>query len=227
MILSIETSTFFCSVALHNQGKLLAEVQLQVPQATASQLSVMVNQVCVLTGIKPGQLEAIAVSSGPGSYTGLRIGVATAKGLCFGLGIPLIAVGSLPLLVQQVMPFNSNQHWLCPMLDARRMEVYTQLFNASGQAQSEVHALVVDESSYKETLDRQPILFFGNGAGKCRNTIRHPHAIFLSDVQPSAGKLGELAFQKFVLRAFEDVASFEPFYLKEFIAKKPKTDHVC
>ncbi len=227
MILSIETSTFFCSVALHNQGKLLAELQLQVPQATASQLSVMIDQVSKLTGITPNQLEAVSVSSGPGSYTGLRIGVATAKGLCFGLGIPLIAIGSLPLLMQQVLPFNTNQYWLCPMLDARRMEVYTQLFSVNGQPQSEVHALVVDQSSFKDTLDHQGILFFGNGTGKCKETIQHPNAFFLPDVQPAAGKLGELAFQKFLQADFEDAAIFEPFYLKEFIAKKPKSGQLC
>lgn len=222
MILSLETSTFFSSVALHSKGTLLASEHNNEQQATASQLSVMVDRVCERAGVLRGELQAVAVSAGPGSYTGLRIGVATAKGLCFGLHIPLIAVNSLDLLAAQVQPQNSTLAWLCPMFDARRMEVYTRLYSPDLMPLTEIEAKIVDETSYAEVLSNHRVLFFGSGAEKCQTVIRHPNASFLAAVTPSAEKLGELAAAKFDASQFEHVETYEPFYLKDFLAKKPK-----
>jgi tRNA threonylcarbamoyladenosine biosynthesis protein TsaB len=223
MILSLETSTFFCSAAIHNKGSLLVSSAIQIRQSTASQLSVMVDQMMKMASLTPKQLEAVAISAGPGSYTGLRIGVATAKGMCYGLKVPLIAINSLDLLVAQVQPYNYSNAWLCPMFDARRMEVYTRLYKEDGSSLEPIQSLVVDELSFHEQLRDKEILFFGNGADKCQDIIRHTNAKFITRVSPSAEKLGEMAFQKFNQNNFEELATYEPFYLKEFIAKKPKS----
>jgi tRNA threonylcarbamoyladenosine biosynthesis protein TsaB len=210
---------------LHDQGTLLASTTMHVPQSTASQLSVMIDNLAKITDRKPNELKAIAVSAGPGSYTGLRIGVATAKGLCFGLGIPLIAVNSLDLLAAQVNPFNYSNRWLCPMFDARRMEVYTRLYDQNLRPLNDITASIIEEGSFAAELANNQILFFGNGAEKCKSVIKHKNASFLDGIHPSAEKLGELAFEKFKVGQFEDVGSYEPFYLKDFIVKKPKMEN--
>ena len=219
VILSLETSTFFCSVAIHQQGQLLASSHLHVAQATASQLSVMIDQVCKLVGCSAKQLDAVAVSAGPGSYTGLRIGVATAKGICYGIAKPLIAVPTLEVMAGQMAAYNPTNAWLCPMLDARRMEVYCQLFDATLQPHSHVEAKIVEVGSFETELNRHSIMFFGNGAAKCREVITHPAATFVDGVHPSADKMGELAFVLWSEGRVQDLATYEPYYLKDFVAK--------
>jgi tRNA threonylcarbamoyladenosine biosynthesis protein TsaB len=222
VILSLETSTFFCSVAIHLQGQLVASSHLHRQQATASQLSVMIDQVCSLAGCTHQQLEAVAVSAGPGSYTGLRIGVATAKGICYGINKPLIAVPTLEIMAAQMAPYNMANAWLCPMLDARRMEVYCQLFDGSLLAKSRVEAKVVEAGSFEMELNQHPVMFFGNGAAKCREVIAHAAATFIEGVHPSADKMGELAFARWTQRLVEDLTTYEPYYLKDFVAKTPQ-----
>ncbi len=185
-------------------------------------LATMIKQLVANTGFKMVDLQAIAVSKGPGSYTGLRIGVSTAKGLCFGLDIPLIAVNTLKALVVQMIPRYGKEYWYCPMIDARRMEVYSLI--ADHRLQSILHTapIIIDEQSFHEHLDQHPILFFGNGAAKCQEVIKHPAARFISGVETSALGVGTLAYEKFQKEDFEDLAYFEPFYLKEFKGTQPK-----
>jgi len=229
-ILSIETSTTVCSAALHQQGKLVAFEITHVPNSAASQLAVMIDK--LLKQPLPAvagedglvKLEAIAVSSGPGSYTGLRIGAATAKGICYALSLPLIAVNSLVLMTSEVNSrLETRNSLLCPMIDARRMEVYTALFDNTLNVVSPVEAKVIDALSFADPLQNNKILFFGNGADKCKSTITHPNAVFIDNIFPSAESMGSIAFDLFKRKKFEDVGEFEPAYLKDFIAKKPKS----
>jgi len=221
IILSLETSTAVCSVALHENGKLLAVLELHREQAHASKLAVLIDQVLRLADVTINQVNAVAVSSGPGSYTGLRIGASTAKGLCYALGIPLIAVGTLELLAAQISSFTTENSYRCPMIDARRMEVYCYLTDAKGIVIEPVQAKIIDESSFADLLRSNQIVFFGNGAAKCKPVIQHKHAVFVDDIHPSAEQLGELAFEKYKHKQVEDVVHFEPHYLKEFMIKKP------
>jgi tRNA threonylcarbamoyladenosine biosynthesis protein TsaB len=220
LILSIETSTTVCSVALHDRGQLLVLEEIHIPQTQATKLALLMESVLKNAGIERTQLSAVAVTSGPGSYTGLRIGTSTAKGLCFGLGIPLISVNTLSLMAYQINKFNPRKALLCPMIDARRMEVYCLVVDAAAEERMAVEAKVIDESAFME-FAQQPIVFFGNGAMKCNAIIKHPDAVFLDNVYPSAAALGEVATTKFNASQFEDLALFEPFYLKEFMVKKP------
>jgi len=245
LILSLETSTTICSAALHEDGTLLASKELLTPQSASSQLAPIIDQLLKESKISPKEIQAVAVASGPGSYTGLRIGVATAKGLCFALQVPLIAINTLELMAYQVVNSSSSpsplergpglpaegrfspqaggEALLCPMLDARRMEVYCLLADLDLNSVEQTQAKVIDEVSFTELLDRKSIYFFGNGADKCRDIIKHPNAKFMEGINPSAKQLGEMAFQKFSENEFEDLSSFEPHYLKEFMVKKPKT----
>jgi tRNA threonylcarbamoyladenosine biosynthesis protein TsaB len=222
LILSLETSTDVCSVALHKEGHLIADFNLFLEKAHSTALADLVDQILNLTGYKKSDLRAIAVSKGPGSYTGLRIGTSLAKGICFGLGIPLIAVNTLDGLAWQVHSFHPDK-LLCPMIDARRMEVYHLIKDQSFKTIKETVNLVVEESSFSETLDEQSVCFFGNGSEKCKETIGNPsNAIFVDGIMASAKSIGELAYKKYNEKEFEDLAYFEPYYLKEFIAGKPK-----
>lgn len=225
LILSLETATTVCSVALHEDGKLLASQEFHVPQSTASKLSVMIDQLFKLADIAPSQLNAVAVSAGPGSYTGLRIGVATAKGFCYALNIPLIAINTLELMSYQLKQSSvvDENMLLCPMLDARRMEVYTLMMNHELKVIESTEAKVIDELSYQSWLTKNKIIFFGNGSDKCKGVISHENANFISDITPQASGLGALAFHKFNSNEFEDLESYEPFYLKDFMIKKPKS----
>lgn len=219
LILSLETSTTVCSAALHNDGQLVSSHVTHEPNSAASQLAVMIDKLLKQSSVKP---DAVAVSAGPGSYTGLRIGVATAKGICYASGIPLIAINSLELMAAQVSK-SDPAGMLCPMIDARRMEVYTMLFTSTLDVVEPVQARIIDASSYAGILNDHKILFFGNGSGKCKDTIVHPNARFIDNIFPSAEWMGQLAFARFREKKFEDVAGFEPAYLKDFIAKKPKS----
>lgn len=219
LILSLETSGKVCSVAIHDDAKLLATSELHVEQSHASKLAVLIDEVRKLSNIEFNQLKAVAISSGPGSYTGLRIGTSTAKGLCFSLDIPLVAVGSLDLLSFQMKDINYQEALLCPMIDARRMEVYCMVTDASLNPLQPVEAKIVDELSFSNYLDKSTILFFGDGSEKCKDVIQHPNAFFIDGVYPRASYLGMVAFEKFRKNEFEDLVNVEPHYLKEFMIK--------
>lgn len=224
IILSLETSTDVCSVALHDSARLLAQAEIHEPQSHASKLALLVNEILATADITPKDIKAVAITKGPGSYTGLRIGTSTAKGLCYALDVPLIAVGSLELMAFQVSTTNPSGAMLCPMIDARRMEVYCMVTNDRLQVIQPVSAMVIDEQSFEELLKDNKMLFFGNGAGKCRDTLRHPNAGFLDNIFPVAAVLGLMAEQKYNDGFFEDLIHFKPFYLKEFVAKKPQSN---
>lgn len=221
MILSIETSTKVCSVALHKEQMLLARADLHVDQSHSEQLTVLIQDILKTSGHRAKDLHAIAISAGPGSYTGLRIGTSTAKGLCYALDIPLIAIDTLEAMSHGISRFYQDT-LLCPMIDARRMEVYCQIVSATMNIIQPTQAKVVNESSFADLLQDNVIVFFGNGAGKCQEVIQHDNARFITDVFPSAVPLGELARIKFNAEDFVDVAYFEPAYLKEFQAIKPR-----
>ena len=223
-ILHIETSTEACSVAVSEDG--LAEFKLEDLQGPshAVQLGVFVDEALSFVDNHGMPLDAVAVSCGPGSYTGLRIGVSMAKGICYGRNLPLIAIPTLevmsvPVLLQQDLP---DDALLCPMIDARRMEVYAAIYDRALNMKRPIAADIVGESSYLEYLDSQPVYFFGNGAAKCREKITHPNAHFIEGVCPLARWMFPLAEKALASKDFKDVAYFEPFYLKEFIASTPK-----
>ncbi|MDF9795797.1 tRNA threonylcarbamoyladenosine biosynthesis protein TsaB [Catalinimonas alkaloidigena] len=223
-ILSLETATKTCSVALHRDRQLLALQDFHLEKSHSSILHPLIADLMEYCEVDRKQLSAVALSMGPGSYTGLRIGTSTAKGLCFALEIPLIAINTLEAMALSVQKYNKKNALLCPMLDARRMEVYYQIRDSAGE---EVHAtapLVVEENSFDKYLNDREVWFFGDGSDKCRSFLenRSEHAIFIEHIQPSAKEVGELAWQKFDAKSFEDVAYFEPFYLKEFRTTKPK-----
>jgi tRNA threonylcarbamoyladenosine biosynthesis protein TsaB len=220
LILSLETSVDTCSVAIQNKGNVLASAIVTEPQAHASKLALLIEQVLKESNTSPQVLNAVAVASGPGSYTGLRIGVSTAKGLCYSLDIPLIAVNTLELLAYQVISVALQDSLLCPMIDARRMEVYSMLADSRLKVLQAIKPEIIDEQSYSHMLLDNKIIFFGNGAAKCKGVITHPNALFIDDVIPSAVSLGEIASRKFEKEEFEDLIHFEPLYLKEFQIKK-------
>ena len=225
MILQIETATTSCSIALANEGKVLASKEVTGRNVHAERITLFIDEVIASAGIKYEDLDAIAVSSGPGSYTGLRIGVSTAKGLCFALGKPLIAVETLEAMASGVADRTGHQAdntiLLCPMIDARRMEVYTAVFKADGTRVRPTSAEIINEDSFTDLLCDNKILFFGDGAEKCREILgKNANALFLEDFINSATDLSKKAFEKFERKEFEDVAYFEPYYLKDFIAGK-------
>lgn len=222
-ILSLETSTNVCSVALHADGVLKCIVEMHEDHVHASKLAVLADHLFHASGIERTQLSCVAVSAGPGSYTGLRIGVSTAKGLCYALGIPLIGVGTLELMAFSMRRFNFSGGMLCPMIDARRMEVYCMLEDAAGQVLMNPQARVIDGVSFATELEAGPVIFFGDGASKCREVITHGNATFVDGVHPSAAALGTVAYGEFVAGRFADLAMFGPVYLKEFVAKKART----
>jgi tRNA threonylcarbamoyladenosine biosynthesis protein TsaB len=223
VLVSLETSTTVCSAALHENGKLLAFSELHIAQSASSKLAIMMDGLFKLCGVRPSHLDGVAVSAGPGSYTGLRIGVATAKGLCYALNIPFISVNTLELMAYQVVERDNSNSLLCPMLDARRMEVYYLLAGPDLTILERTDAKIIDEFSFKNWLDQYVVSFFGNGSSKCKGVIHHPNARYIENISPSASSLGELAFKKFESKEFEDLSSYEPFYLKDFVVKKPKS----
>ena len=215
MILSIETSTDVCSVAIHKQGQLIADRQSLEAYSHAEKLAPLIDEILVDNKINRGELSAVAVSAGPGSYTGLRIGTSTAKGLCYALEIPLITISTLESMLEGIEYENEN-HLLCPMLDARRMEVYCLLTDGYGQNILDTHAKIIDESSFSDYLVTNKISFFGNGADKCKSVITAKNAIFIDGIKPSAISIGKLAYNKYKMKEFADLVNFEPDYLKAF-----------
>lgn len=224
LLLSLDTSTTVCSVALHRDGVLLACYELFTEHTSSAMLTTLIGNVMQHTGHELKQVDAITVAKGPGSYTGLRIGVSTAKGLCFALDKPLLAINTLAAMAEQVRLFYPATHTLCPMIDARRMEVYCAFYDVAGREVQHTSAEIIDEQSFSDWLARGPVLFFGDGAAKCRAVLGpHPNAIFAdADILSSARTVGKLATQAFAQGQFEDVATFEPFYLKDFMTIKPK-----
>ncbi len=218
LILSIETSTKVCSVALHRGDTLLASSEILIERSHSKFITILIENLFSHSGEQMSDLDAIAVSKGPGSYTGLRIGVSTAKGLCYALEKPLIAISTLDSMAYEANRFNHTKALLCPMIDARRMEVYNALFDAELHCLEEVNAKIIEENSFKELLDKQPVLFFGDGSQKCIKPFgENKNAIFIENVFPSAINIGVLALKAFEEKKFEDVAYFEPFYLKDFV----------
>ncbi len=227
LLLSLETSSPICAVALHQlaTGRLLGQTELRLDKSHSSHLTVLIEQLVINAGYQLADLGAVAVSDGPGSYTGLRIGAAAAKGLCFALDVPLLAVGTLPALAHQVAArtARADYYLYAPMLDARRDEVYTALYRADGHEIAPPAPLLLTPAVLAEQFSQQPVLFFGSGAVKLQVLIEdNPHAVFLADVQPSAVSVGELALVAFEKRQFQDVAYYEPFYLKEVYTTTPR-----
>lgn len=223
LILQIETATTSCSVALAKDGEVLAYKEIDQRNIHAEVITVYIDEILARCKITYADLDAVAVSCGPGSYTGLRIGVSTAKGLCFALDKPLIAVETLAAMADGALndyPISDNA-LLCPMIDARRMEVYAAVFNKAGQIIKPTAAEIITEDSFKDLLANKQIMFFGDGANKCRAILgENPNARFIADFANSGTHLTKIAEAKFNGNEFVDVAYFEPYYLKDFIAGK-------
>lgn len=223
-IILIETSTSLCSTALVEDGKVVCERNSDEPRAHASKTALFVSEMLSEKGLKVSDCDAVAVSKGPGSYTGLRVGVSTAKGLCFGAGIPMISVGTLDTLVWQALDGNmlpEGCRYIIPMIDARRMEVYTGIFTPDGKQVSPTVAQIIDADSFKDQLAEGPVLFIGDGADKCKGTLTGPNARFIQCC-PKAASMMHPVIDALEAKRFEDVAYFEPFYLKEFITTVSK-----
>ena len=226
-ILHLETAMAICSVAIAENGKIIAVKETNIANSHSSLITSLVEEALKDAGLGIKDMNAICVSMGPGSYTGLRIGVSTAKGFCYALDIPLIAVNSLLSMASHYASEYTkelkNDTLLCPMIDARRMEVYTALFDEQIQFVKETSADIIDENSFKDFLSQKKIIFFGDGAAKCRDYLSlNKNAIFDDTFSPSSKGMVSVAWQKFQNNQFEDVAYFEPYYLKDFIATKPR-----
>ena len=224
-ILHIETSTSACSVAVSEDGQVVFKKEDLNGPSHAVSLGIFVDEALSFADSHAMPLDAVAVSCGPGSYTGLRIGVSMAKGICYGrnlklIGLPTLKVQCVPvLLYHDELP---DDALLCPMIDARRMEVYAAVYDRALKPVRDIAADIVDENSYREFLDQHPVYFFGDGATKCKEKITHPNAHFIDGIRPLASMMFPLAEKAIAEEKFEDVAYFEPFYLKEFVAGKPK-----
>ena len=223
-ILHIETSTQVCSVAVSEDSHVIFQQEDHSGPNHAERLGSMVDEALSFTDNHAIPFDAVAVSCGPGSYTGLRIGVSMAKGICYGRSLKLIAVPTLelmcvPVLLREMVEENAL---LCPMIDARRMEVYAGIYDRALKEVRPVGADVVDAETYKQWLDERPVYFFGNGAAKCMETINHPNAHLIEGIEPLAKWMQPLAERRLLNEQTEDVAYFEPFYLKDYVAKMPK-----
>ncbi len=221
-ILNIETSTDVCSAALAGDGKVLEKRELFEPNSHSKHTTLLIQDIFNKKGMPPiKSLDAVAVSAGPGSYTGLRIGTSVAKGICFALDIPLIAIDTLKVMTQAVLASGTSypeDTFFSPMIDARRMEVYTALHDHSLNVIEDTNAKIIDDSSFADVLEKNKVLFFGNGAAKCKDTIKNENAVFIDDIFPLASNMSPLAEKAFNENNFVDVAYFEPFYLKSFVA---------
>ncbi|MCK7589817.1 tRNA (adenosine(37)-N6)-threonylcarbamoyltransferase complex dimerization subunit type 1 TsaB [Subsaxibacter sp. CAU 1640] len=215
-ILNIETATTNCSVSLSKDGEtLVLKEDNNLNYSHAESLHVYIDEVLKSVSLKASQLDAIAVSKGPGSYTGLRIGVSAAKGLCYALNIPLISVDTLHSLAHKVLC--KGDDIIVPMLDARRMEVYSAIYDSKYFKIRDTEAQILNEDSFKQYLEKHKVHFIGNGVDKLKTMITHYNSEFIGDKLPSASEMGMLAYDKYKKNDIEDVAYFEPYYLKEFI----------
>lgn len=224
-ILNIETSTDVCSVAISDNGQVIFNKEDHSGPNHAVKLGVYVDEALSFIDAHGIPLEAVAVSCGPGSYTGLRIGVSMAKGICYGRDVKLISIPTLELMAVPVLlgeHLAEEDALIVPMLDARRMEVYAKVMDRALKEVRPIQADIVDADTYKEYLDRGTVYFFGNGAEKCMEVINHPNARLVKGIEPLAKNMAPLAEKRFVEGKFEDVAYFVPFYLKDFVAKMPK-----
>ncbi|MBP3775088.1 MAG: tRNA (adenosine(37)-N6)-threonylcarbamoyltransferase complex dimerization subunit type 1 TsaB [Bacteroidaceae bacterium] len=224
-IVHIETATDVCSVALSEDGKVLMSKEHREGPNHNVVLAPFVDEAVSFADSHAIPIDAVAVSCGPGSYTGLRIGVSTAKGLCYGRDLKLVSVSTLELLCVPLLLYRDDlpdEALFCPMIDARRMEVYSAIYDRALGVRKPVSADIVEENTYAEYLDEAPVVFFGNGAAKCREVIQHPNAHFLDGIVPLAKHMLPLAERAVARQQWEDVAYFEPFYLKEFVATQPR-----
>lgn len=220
LILNIETATTNCSVSLSNNEKTIAlKEEAKNGYSHAEKLHIFIDAVLKEANVNLQDLDAIAISKGPGSYTGLRIGVSSAKGLCYALNKPLISIPTLHALAYQV---NCKNGIIVPMLDARRMEVYSAIYNSNYKQIRNTEAQILDQTSFSSHLEEGNVYFIGNGVEKTKTLINHSNAIFVEDKLPSANEMGALAFNKYKISDTENVAYFEPYYLKDFVALKPK-----
>ncbi len=225
MILNLETSAEVCSVALSHQGVLIGIREQVQGMKSGTLLTVFIEELLQEHHLRVQDLDAVAVSRGPGSYTGLRIGVSAAKGLCYGAGIPLIAISTLEALTEgyvSTLTPELSSGVICPLIDARRMEVYTAVYDFSGVLCAPARARIVGPGSFDEWLSRGPVHFIGNAVTKCRDALAHPNAVFCDRVMHSARNLPRLSHEAFQQQRFEDIAYFEPFYLKDFMPTQPK-----
>lgn len=221
LILNIETATTNCSVSLSKDGEtFVLKEDNDKNYSHAERLHTYIEDILKENNLQPEHLDAVAVSKGPGSYTGLRIGVSSAKGLCYALNKPLVAVSTLEALAHQV---NCKDGVIVAMLDARRMEVYSAVFSTGFDAVRGIQAEVLTENSFIEFLEQGKVYFVGNGVEKSKTVIQHPNAVFIADKLPSAREMGTIAELKYKKNDIEDVAYFEPYYLKDFVALKPKS----
>lgn len=219
-IILLETSTSLCSAALAVDGAIVQYRQSDEPRAHAAMTAPYVDEILKVEGLRVADCDAVCVSAGPGSYTGLRVGSSTAKGLCFAAGIPLLAVGTLEILARQAIEGGlvpEGCKYIIPMIDARRMEVYTALFSPSGDQLTEVESRVIDADSFAEQRAEGPVLFIGDGAGKCADVLAGEGVSF-AQVQPRADAMLVPAVKAYNEKRFKDTAYFEPFYLKDFVA---------
>ena len=225
-ILHIETSTSMCSVAVSEDSHVIYHEEERATEkgSAAEKLGSMVDEALSFTDSHAIPFDAVAVSCGPGSYTGLRIGVSMAKGICYALDLKLIAVPTLELLAVPVLLQEEleDDALLCPMVDARRMEVYAGIYSRALRVVRPIQADVVDADTYRHWLDQHPVYFFGNGAAKCMEIIQHPNAHLIEGKKPLAKYMFPLAEKRIALEQFEDVAYFTPFYLKDYVAKKSR-----
>ena len=222
LILNIETSTKNCSVSISRNFDIIQSKSLLSEKHSHSEiLTLFIQDIFKKSNLKLSDLDAIAVSKGPGSYTGLRIGVSTAKGLCYSLDIPLISVSTLQAMSLGISNNNPHYDLYCPMIDARRMEVFSAFYDSENHQIREVRADIIDENSYVSFLNKK-ILFFGDGSEKCKEVLTRENSHFLDNIFPNANDMVEISYQKYLQDDFEDVASFEPYYLKDFVVGEKK-----
>lgn len=224
ILLHIETATTNCSVGISRNGEVVAlKQQNDANYSHAENLHLFIIEVLKEAGYTPGELEAIAVSKGPGSYTGLRIGVSTVKGMCFALDKPLIAIDTLEILARQYVVEDSSNDFIVPLIDARRMEVYSAVFDFNYNKLRQTEAEIINPESFKDYLKEAKVHFIGDGAAKCKGVITHPNAVFTEEIlYPSANEMATIATKKYKAGDFENLAYFEPFYLKDFIGVKSR-----
>ncbi|WP_299431491.1 tRNA (adenosine(37)-N6)-threonylcarbamoyltransferase complex dimerization subunit type 1 TsaB [uncultured Maribacter sp.] len=221
IILNLETATTNCSVSIAKDGELIVLKEHNSSNYShAEQLHVFIEEALQEASLSIKDIDAIAVSKGPGSYTGLRIGVSAAKGLCFSLDVPLISIATLESMSYQVVM--EENAVIIPVLDARRMEVYSSVFNASYSEIRETRAEIIDESSFRDYTEKGKVIIAGSGAEKCKEILTHPNFEFYTTVIPSAKEMASLSYQKFKDKNFQDVAYFEPYYLKDFVLLQKK-----
>jgi tRNA threonylcarbamoyladenosine biosynthesis protein TsaB len=217
-ILSIDTSQKVCSVAISKNGEIIANTVLYNDKSASGLITPIIEQILLNCDLKPDALDAIAVGKGPGSYTGLRIAVSTAKGLCMAIEKPLIGINTLEGMAKQIAKYYPSDYLFCPMLDARRMEVFCAIYDSHINTIEETTSKIIDENSFSNLLAAHKIVFFGDGAAKCKVILsENKNAIFLENIFPNAGSIAELATIQYDKNQFENLVTFEPFYLKDFV----------